>query len=392
MAVAMASLQRAATNPLARTAGSPSAAASSTLRGGVPSPVTTRPAIDPLAQARSDAENTAAAELARRSTQVDPWEKARRDATNSAATAEARTREANALQPYGVPTTSSTRPAAPSQPAAQPFDPYAEQNARRADELAASEAFQRQRALELQREEAAAAAEQERERLASEAFQMARARELQTPQGAQNDTHVLTADQGVADRQEGRHDAALDRESLFALVDEARNRGLLGPSSSSSSTTALSSLANAGGIAAPVSRVPHSDGGAASRAAFSTAKDRVGRLGRGAMNSLQRAISGRGLAGSSIEGREIGSLVDRSQGELADVVREQAGFDARRAADVDDRNYAGDVSQRNADVAAMTERARLALAERSQTQSETNSGFSNLQGLMSLIRRGRPAY
>lgn len=390
MAVPLASLQRAATHPLA--AGRPAAPSK---KGAASGGVTPSPLFNPAPAPPQPFD-------------PDPSGTARRKAENDAATAAAQTRTATALQPppFGLPASPPPRPAAPSQPAAAPFNPFAEQDAAREAENVRMAEFQRQRAIQLQRDEAEQTAAADRERRSMEAFQMARAEQVQREEAARVQapsapqpsapppppTFADRSSEGAFGRTEGNLDASADRTNLFQLVEEARQRGLVGPASSSSSASAMNSLGNAAGIASPVARVPQSDGGAASRAAFSTAKDRVGSLGRGAMNSLSREMSGRGLSGSSIEGHEMGNLVGKSQGELAGVVRDQAGFDARRAADVEDRNFAGDLTQRGQDMAALQEQARFGLAQRSQRQSETNAGFSNLQGLMSLIRRGRRVY
>ena len=438
----MASLQRAATNPLARVAGSPYAASRGAPSGGVtPNPLWYQP--PPAPPPDTGAEN-------------------RRNAENRAGTAEAdaRARAANAPAPqptgYGVPSSVPRGTSVQGQPAspAPTFDPnrnYAQEeiqrqsdefaamlarqradDARRAAELrrpqeeeqARQAEFQRQRTIQLQRDEAEQAAKAEMERRSMEAFQMSRARENQQREAdalstrerdrmsseaaiqsqnadrqrqtdeaqAHRTALTRTPETGAVNRTEGTLDAGATRDDLSAMIDMARSKGLLSPASSSSSSSAMTSLTNAAAPAPVAPRVAYSDGGAASRAAFSTAKDRVGQLGRGAMNSLQRAISGRGLSGSSIEGREMGGIVEGSLGELSNTIRDQAGYDAARGDAVSDRNYSGDITQRGQDIAAQQEAARLALAQRSQSQSETNSGFSNLGGLMSLIRRGRPAY
>jgi hypothetical protein len=137
--------------------------------------------------------------------------------------------------------------------------------------------------------------------------------------------------------------------------------------------------------APPPARVPNihpTDPTAANSAAFSRAKDRIGKLGRGAVDSLTRAMGNRGIAGSSIEGRGLTDIVESSQGELADVVRDQAVEGFRRESDVADRNYAGDLSQRSADMGYAT-------TTRGQDIDAATSRFSQLQGLISLLRAGR---
>lgn len=330
MAVPMASLQRAAATPLSGLAGAPARTRKPNPAGGIPSsPLLQPPVPAPPAQAPPTPTNPSR-----------DFEGEARAAADAARNAEQARR--------------STAPAAPT-----PFvDPEAESKARMEDERRRSEDFQRQRAKQLDEESR---------------YRSGLTRAPET---------------GAVDRRETREDDALDRESLFTLYDEAKRRGLFGPSSPMTSLT----NASGGGVTAqgpPLAGEPDGTQSAASRAAFSSAKDRIGRLGSGAMASLQRAMSGRGLSGSSIEGQEIGNLVDNARGGLSDVIRDEAGFDAKRASDIEDRDYAGNLTRRGQDMAAQQESARLELARRSQQQSEIANRLSSLQGLRSLIRRGQ---
>ena len=118
---------------------------------------------------------------------------------------------------------------------------------------------------------------------------------------------------------------------------------------------------------------PEVDYSSADRAEFARAKDRIGLIGRGAMDSLQRTLASRNLAGSSIEGKETGNIIQGTQGQLGDVVRDQAIKGAARKDRVADRNTQYWLDARGQDIAAQ------------QNQMQ------NLMGLMSLLRQSRTA-
>lgn len=99
-------------------------------------------------------------------------------------------------------------------------------------------------------------------------------------------------------------------------------------------------------VAAPV----RADNSTAESATFARAKDRIGMTGQGAMKSLASQMSRRGLAGSGIEGAQIGELLGGVRGQLGDVVRDQTIEGLKRDYAVEDRNYAGDLNQRGQDI------------------------------------------
>jgi hypothetical protein len=119
---------------------------------------------------------------------------------------------------------------------------------------------------------------------------------------------------------------------------------------------------------------------AAESAAFARAKDRIGQTGAGAMTALTRAMSRRGLGGSGIEGGQIGNLVSGLRGQLGDVVRSQTLEGLARDQAVEDRNYAGDISQRGADMG-------FATGQRGQDIQAAGQRASSIPALMSLFRQ-----
>lgn len=94
-------------------------------------------------------------------------------------------------------------------------------------------------------------------------------------------------------------------------------------------------------------------------AAFSKAKDTIGASTRGLMKSIQNQFGGRGMRGSSIEGRAVGSALEGQEGQLADVSRAQAVEGSRRATDLAKTEYGGDIEQRGQDIGAATENRRI---------------------------------
>lgn len=154
------------------------------------------------------------------------------------------------------------------------------------------------------------------------------------------------------------------------------------------------SLGGGGGTAAP-SAAPTSPVAALNtaaieagdRAAFSRAKDTVGQSTQGLLKALSNQFAGRGLRGSSMEGRAIGSALDSGVGQLADVARGQAVEGARRAENLATTQYQGDVAMRGQDVAARGQdigaaTARESLAAQVAAQQQ-QAKLASIMGLMS---------
>src|SRR5262252_4443402 len=126
-----------------------------------------------------------------------------------------------------------------------------------------------------------------------------------------------------------------------------------------------------------VPTVPHPDTAAnaqaeqdARNAAFARAKDTAGNLARSAIDSLHGIASERGLnvAGGSnpLMLRGEADVIGATGNQLGEVARTQAENDAARAAQISDRNYAGDITLRGQDLTAQAEAAAL---RNSQLQS-----------------------
>ncbi len=100
---------------------------------------------------------------------------------------------------------------------------------------------------------------------------------------------------------------------------------------------------------------------AAQGAAFGRAKDTVGQVSQGALTGLRSALAGRGMLGSGAESRGTAAVVNRGQGELGDVARQQAIESAGLAERQGNVNYQGGIAQRGQDISAQQAReAQLA--------------------------------
>ena len=103
---------------------------------------------------------------------------------------------------------------------------------------------------------------------------------------------------------------------------------------------------------------------------FGRAKDRIGKIGRGSMKSLENMFASRGISGSGHESAALGGAIGGMRGDLANVATEQALSALAREAQISDRDYAGNISQRgsdigidvgNADRTAENQRSRISL-------------------------------
>ena len=146
-----------------------------------------------------------------------------------------------------------------------------------------------------------------------------------------------------------------------------------GDSSSSSSTGGV----GGGTIGGTTPRAVLDTGAieAGDAASYSRAKDQVGASTQGLMKSLESQFAGRGLRGSSMEGRAVGAGLESAQGELADVSRGQAIQGSDRAADLVKTQYGGDVTMRGQDLA---ENAAI----RSNNTQAQQSKIASIMGLM----------
>lgn len=132
--------------------------------------------------------------------------------------------------------------------------------------------------------------------------------------------------------------------------------------------------AGAPGAPAHVGSTPDTDSSAAEAQAFAREKDRLGQVGRGALDSLNESLAGQNLTGSSTAANRIGDLTQGTEESLGNVVRDQAQASLDRARQVADRNYGGNITQRSQDMNYAIQRA------------------NQLQSLFALFRRAGTAY
>lgn len=88
---------------------------------------------------------------------------------------------------------------------------------------------------------------------------------------------------------------------------------------------------------------------AAEAATFGRAKDRIGQLGRGSMTALSEELDARGMGGAGYEAAERGRLLSDTQGQLGDVIRDQAIESLKRRREVNDRNVGAEINLRGQD-------------------------------------------
>jgi hypothetical protein len=152
-------------------------------------------------------------------------------------------------------------------------------------------------------------------------------------------------------------------------------------SSSSSSTGATTGGIDSGSqIALDTGAIAAGDA-----AAYSRAKDQVGQSQQGLQKALANQFSTRGLRGSSMEGRAVGSALEFGAGQLNDVSREQAIGGSQRAVDLAKTQYQGGITQRGQD---LSERAS---ARSNATQRQSNRTASVL-GLYNAYNNNRQRY
>jgi hypothetical protein len=92
------------------------------------------------------------------------------------------------------------------------------------------------------------------------------------------------------------------------------------------------------------------DRAAMESAQFGRAKDRIGQIGASALSSLKDRSTAGGRSNSGLEARDRREIVSGTQGQLGEVVRDQAIDALGRADQIDDRNLATGVAQRSQDI------------------------------------------
>lgn len=93
---------------------------------------------------------------------------------------------------------------------------------------------------------------------------------------------------------------------------------------------------------------------ASESAAFGRAKDRIGQLGRGSMTALTESLDARGMGGAGYEASARGELLADTQGQLGEVIRDQAIQSATRRRQVNDRNVGAEMDLRSQDMGYAT--------------------------------------
>lgn len=88
----------------------------------------------------------------------------------------------------------------------------------------------------------------------------------------------------------------------------------------------------------------------AAAAAFARAKDQQGQIGRSAVDSLRGLMSETGNLGGGQEMAGMASILNGAQGQLGELNRDQLMQRAARAAQIEDRNYSGNLARRGQDL------------------------------------------
>lgn len=125
---------------------------------------------------------------------------------------------------------------------------------------------------------------------------------------------------------------------------------------------------------------PEADRRAAEAAEFGRAKDRVAKIGRGAIKSMTESSAGQGREG--IDARNVRDIIRAGQGDLASVATEQALASLSRRNAVADRNYAGDISQRGQDIGVSSTNLGAGVTQRGQDLDARRSLLSLIPGLV----------
>ena len=150
-------------------------------------------------------------------------------------------------------------------------------------------------------------------------------------------------------------------------------------------TSSSSSMSGSGGLSGGSSPAVKLDTGAIAAgdaAAYSRAKDQVGQSQQGLQKALTNKFAARGMRGSSIEGRAIGSAAEAGAGELADMSRSQAIGAGDRAIDLAKTQYQGNIEQRGQDI---SERGSI----RSSEATAQSSKLASILGLWNAFNSGQ---
>ncbi|HEY3499453.1 MAG TPA: hypothetical protein VGK73_32410 [Polyangiaceae bacterium] len=131
--------------------------------------------------------------------------------------------------------------------------------------------------------------------------------------------------------------------------------------------------------AAPGREVPSTmaDRTAMESAQFGRAKDRIGQIGGSALATLKDRSTAGGRSGSGLERADERAIVQGTQGELGQVVRDQAIDAAGRADEIDDRNLATGVAQRGQDLSTRAGDIGANIQQRGQDYNAKLNPYQN---------------
>lgn len=111
-----------------------------------------------------------------------------------------------------------------------------------------------------------------------------------------------------------------------------------------------------GGGGSPIPQISKPDQSASEAAVFGAAKDKVGQTTASALTGLRSALGGRGMLGSGAEYRGTAGTINKGQGELGDVARQQAVTHLGNELDIDKANLGASVTGRGQDMSTATAR------------------------------------
>lgn len=211
------------------------------------------------------------------------------------------------------------------------------------------------------------------------------------PQNLPGRTQLATTQRAELDNTRLKQDLDLDRKRFDAneqqralgnaRYDELKNAltgfqsalpSLPGPGGSSIGGAAIPLRVGAGGgVSGPGAAVdgagapPAGNAGQVRDLARGRAKENIGLSLQSALRGLQGALVDTGRGGGAFENAAIGDLFESG---LSDLARVESGLmedELDRAYDVEDRNFAGDITQRSQDIGVMGQERSLA-AQREQ--------------------------
>lgn len=158
--------------------------------------------------------------------------------------------------------------------------------------------------------------------------------------------------QGAKDLQQGQFGQEASMFDKRVAANNARMQQL---------TAQFQSSSGGGGSQGGVAPVEYDTPGleAANAASFAREKDKIGQMGRGAVNSLTNLMSSSGLSGGGYEQKGLADIVGGTQGQLGDVTREQTIQDLATNRNTANMNYQGGIQQRGQTLQDQQARAQM---------------------------------